>query len=151
MTNGRLLKSSSSDSIPVEDLLACLGAPNHDHAHAMPPPLLIQREAMRQTSAGVKHVGNLELILVASVAFPDRPCEYTERARVLRCPPQGGRSWKLWCGRVGLATEIDMQNVVLPPDDIAVASGHGRVPTQVTDLDRCRRCAAFADGNAGRT
>src|SRR5215467_629096 len=50
MTNGRLLKSSSSDSIPVEDLLACLGAPNHDHAHAMPPPLLIQREAMRQTS-----------------------------------------------------------------------------------------------------
>lgn len=23
----------------------------------------------------------------------------TERARVPRCPPQGGRSWKLWCKR----------------------------------------------------
>ena len=32
------------------NLAACLEAPNHDHAHAMPPSLLIQREAMRQTS-----------------------------------------------------------------------------------------------------
>jgi hypothetical protein len=32
------------------NLAACLGAPNHDHAHALLPSLLIQREAMRQTS-----------------------------------------------------------------------------------------------------
>jgi hypothetical protein len=32
------------------NLAACLGAPNHDHVHALLPSSLIQREAMRQTS-----------------------------------------------------------------------------------------------------
>jgi hypothetical protein len=58
-------------------------------------------------------------LIPAVVIRSGRPCECVEGARVPRCPPQSGRSRKLGCGRVGLATEIDMHDVVLPPEDIA--------------------------------
>jgi hypothetical protein len=86
----------------------------------------------------------------AVVIRSGRPCECVEGARVPRCPPQSGRSWKFGCGRVGLATEINMHDVSLPPDDIAVAKAHGRAPTVAAGLDRYR-CVTCGAANANQT